>query len=123
MVEAVVAAAGLALGGIAAGLVAMLYGALAVAAWRLYARSPGTACGCLGASDAPVTVTHVAVNLAAATVAAFAIAHGSPLTAVGSGVWLRVAFVLLVACGAGLAASLLDALPTLGALTREGRSR
>ena len=122
-VEAVTAVTALAVGGIAAAAVAVVYGALALAAWRLLARSPGTACGCLGPSDAPVTATHVVVNIAAAIVSMLAVATGSPLAAVGSGIWSRLAFVVLVGCSAWLVASVLDALPALNAAVREGGSR
>ena len=113
----------LAIGGVAAAAVAVVYGALALAAWRLLVRSPGTACGCLGASDSPVHATHIVVNIAAGFVAALATANGSPIAAVGAGVWPRIAFVALVGCCAALVASVLDALPTLNAAVREGGSR
>ena len=103
--------------------VAAIYGALALAAWRLLVRAPGTACGCLGASDTPVTATHVVVNVAAALVAGLAAATPSPFSAVESGVWSRVAFVVLVGCCAWLVTSVLDALPALNAVAREGGSR
>src|SRR5205085_4543178 len=122
-VEMATAVAALVMGGIAAVAVAVVYGALAIAAWRLLVRSPGTACGCLGASDTPVTATHVVVNLAGAILAALAAANGSPLTAVGSGVGSRLAFIVLVGCCAWLVTSVLDALPALGAAVREGGSR
>jgi hypothetical protein len=122
-VEIVTAVVALAIGGIAAAGVAAVYAALALAAWRLLARAPGTACGCLGASDAPVTATHVVVNIAAVFVAAFAVATASPLSAVGSGIWSRLAFVVLVGCCAWLVTSVLDALPALNAAAREGGSR
>ena len=112
-VEAGVAAAGLAFGGWAAAAVAVVYAALALAAWRLFVSAPGTACGCLGVSDAPVSAVHIWVNLAAAVAAAVAIAAGPPLSAVGAGVWARIAFVLLVGCCAALVATALDALPAV----------
>jgi hypothetical protein len=122
--EVAAAGAALAIGGVAAAAVAVLYGALALAAWRLLVRSPGTACGCLGASETPVTATHVVVNVAAFFVAALAVAaNGSPITAVGSSAWARIAFVVLVGCCAALVALVLDALPALNAAMREGGSR
>ena len=45
-VEVLAACTALAAGGVAAAVVAVLYAALALAAGRLLARSPGTACGC-----------------------------------------------------------------------------
>ena len=122
-VEIVTAVAGLAVGGIAAAAVAIVYAALALAAARLFVRSPGTACGCLGASDAPVTATHIVVNVAAVFVAAFAAAAGAPLAAVGRGAWSQLAFVVLVGCCAWLLTSVLDALPVLNATAREGGAR
>jgi hypothetical protein len=116
-VEALAAAAGLAAGRVGAIAVAVVFGALTFAAWRLFLRSPGTPCGCIGASDAPVTATHIVVNLAAV----LATAGGeSPLAAVGTNLWSRVAFLLLVGCCAWLVAAVLDSLPTLNATMREG---
>lgn len=122
-VEVITATAALAFGGPAAAAVALVYAALALAAWRLYVRAPGTACGCLGATDAPVTSTHVVVNVVASLLAAIAVAHGSPITAVGSSFWERTAFVALVGCGAASVALVLDALPALNAAMRQGGSR
>jgi hypothetical protein len=122
-VEVISAGAALAIGGLAAAAVAVVYAALALAAWRLLVRSPGTACGCLGGSDAPVTRAHIVVNIAAVFVAAMATATGSPIVAVGSNVWARLAFVVLAGCCASLVALVLDALPTLNAAVREGGSR
>ena len=124
VVEAGAATAGLAAGGFAAIAVAVVYGALALAAWRLLVRSPGTACGCIGASDAPVTATHIVVNLAAVIAAVLATAAGgSPLAAVGGNFWSHLAFVLLVGCCAWLVAALLESLPALNATVREGAAR
>jgi hypothetical protein len=122
VVEAGAALAGLATGGAAAAAVAAIYGVLALVAWRLLVRAPGTACGCLGTTDTPVTATHVVVNLAAAIAAILATGAGSPLAAVGSGSWSRVAFVLLVGCCAWLVASAFEALPALVA-ARGGNTR
>ena len=122
-VEAAVATAGLLIGGPAAAAVAVIYGALTVAAWRLLARAPGTPCGCLGASDAPVTATHVVVNVAAVVAAALASAGGAPLAAVGSGSWSRLAFVVLVGCCAALVTLVVEGIPRLDAAVREGGSR
>jgi hypothetical protein len=123
VVELSVAAAGVAIGGIAAVAVAAVYLALAIAAWRLLVRSPGTACGCLGVSDTPVTPTHIIVNFAALIAAALASAAGSPLAAVGSSAPARFAFVVLVGCCAWLVAIILDTLPALNARAQEGTAR
>jgi len=121
--EVMSATAALAIGGVGAGAVAILYAALAFAAWRLHVRSPGTACGCLGPSAAPVTATHIVVNVVAALLAAIASVHGSPISAVGSGFWERAAFIVLVGCCAALVALVLDALPGLATAMRQGGSR
>ena len=121
--EASVAVAGLAAGRVAAAAVVIVYAALAVAAWRLLVRSPGTACGCLGPSDAPVTKMHVMVNVAGVMAAALATGAGSPLAAASAGVWSTLAFVALVACCASLVASMLESLPALAAAIREDGSR
>jgi hypothetical protein len=120
VVELAVAAAGLALGGWAAAAVAAIYVALAIAAWRLFVQAPGTACGCLGASDAPVSKTHIVVNAAAALVAVLAIAGGPPLLAVGDSAWARFVFVALVGCCALLVAAVLDVRPALTRAATEG---
>ena len=122
MVEAIAGAAGLAAGG-AAIAVGVIYGALAVAAWRLFVRSPRTGCGCIGAADTPVAATHIVVNVAATIAALLASGAGTPLSAVGSDLWSRVAFVLLVGCCAWLVTAALDTLPVLNATVREGNSR
>ena len=121
--EISVAVAGLAIGGLAAIGVAIVFGALALVAWRLLASAPDTSCGCLGASNAPVTGAHLFINIAAAGAAVLATASGSPLAAAGTDPWARVAFVLFVGCGAWLGALVLDAVPRLNAATREGTSR
>jgi hypothetical protein len=122
-IELGVAAVGVAIGGTAAWAVAAMYLALAIAAWRLRVRSPGTACGCLGVSDTPVTATHVIVDFAAVAAALLASPAGSPLAAAGNNVFARVAFVLLVACCAWLVAIILDSLPALNALAHKGDAR
>jgi hypothetical protein len=114
------AVAGLAIGGAAAAVVAIFYAALAIAAWRLLTSSPGTACGCLGASDAPATPMHVVINIAALIAAALAATAGPPLHAAGRDLWSRVAFVVLAGCCAWLVASIVDALPALHSAMRGG---
>jgi hypothetical protein len=124
VVEVGAATAGLAAGGFAAIAIAVIYGALTLAAWRLLVRSPGTPCGCIGSSDAPVTATHIVVNLAAVIAALLATAAGgSPLAEVGSNLWSHLAFVLLVGCCAWLVAALLESLPALNATVREGAAQ
>jgi len=123
LAEIAAAGAGIAFGRVAAGVVAALYAALVVAAWRLYRRAPDTPCGCIGASTAPASATHVAVNLAAMIVAVLATASGSPLSSVGHDAWLRVAFVGLVGCCAALVVVVIDTLPSLRAAVHEDRTR
>jgi hypothetical protein len=122
-VELLVAMAGVAIGGAAAIAVAAVYLALAIAAWRLLVRSPGTACGCLGVADTPVTVTHIVVNFASVIASLLAAAAGPPLAAAGSGTWARVSFVVLVTCCAWLVAMIIDTLPALNARIHESDSR
>jgi hypothetical protein len=123
VIEVGVAAAGLAIGGAAAWAVAAMYLALAIAAWRLLVRSPGTACGCLGVSETPATPPHVIVNFAVVVAALLASAAGSPLTAAGSSVLARATFVALVGCCAWLVAITLDSMPALTALARKSEAR
>ena len=123
VIEVSVAVAGLAIGGFGAWVVAAMYLALAIASWRLLVRSPGTACGCLGVSETPVTATHVIVNFAAVIAALLASTMGSPLTAAGNSVLARVTFAGLVGCCAWLVAIILDSLPALNALAQKGDAR
>ena len=121
-VELGAAGTGVAFGGPAAAAVAVVYAALAVAAWRLFTRAPGTPCGCLGASTAPASAAHVAMNVIAAIAAALAIAAGSPLAAVGHDAGRLVAFVVLVGCCTALVDVVIETLPALNASTRERSS-
>jgi len=117
------ATAGIAIGAWAALAVATLYLGLAVVAARLLRRAPGANCGCLGASDAPVSPAHVVVDGAAVVAAVFAAFGGSPLAAAGNNVGVRLAFLAAIACCAWLAAQLLDALPALDRAARAGGAR
>jgi hypothetical protein len=54
---------------------------------------------------------------------AIATVRGSPITAVGSGLSERTAFVVLVGCGAASVTLVLDALPALTTAMRQGGSR
>jgi hypothetical protein len=122
-IEVATSVVALLVGGPAAAAVAVVYGALAIAAWRLLVRAPGTACGCLGASDAPVTALHIVVNVVAMVVAVLATSQGSPFAAAGDSIWARGTFIVLVVCCASLVTLLLDTLPALSAAMREGGSR
>ena len=123
VVEMAAAAAGIAFGGYAAIAVALVYAGLAVGAARLLVRSPGTNCGCLGGSDAPVSVSHVIVDGAAAVAALLAATGGSPLAAAGSGITARITFLVATGCCAWLGVQLLDALPALNRAVRAGGTR
>ena len=121
--EMAAAAAGIASGGWAAIAVAVVYAALAVAAARLLVRSPGTNCGCLGVSDAPVSVAHVVVDGGAAVAALLAATGGSPLGAAGESLTARITFLVATGCCAWLVVQLLDALPALNRAVRAGGAR
>jgi hypothetical protein len=104
--ECVIATSGLLFGGRAALAVAACYAALAIAALGLLVRAPGTACGCLGGSEAPVTPAHVVLDTAAAVVATFAAGAGSPLRYLSDDPVLGMASLMLAGCAAWLAALL-----------------
>ena len=112
--------AGALLGGRFAFAVAACYLVLTVFAVRLLLRAPTTPCACLGSSNAVVTRTHVAIDVAAACVAIAAASGGPPLAQLGAR-WLAGAvFVALVACCVRLAALALEELPQLGVAAKEG---
>jgi hypothetical protein len=117
------AAAGIAYGSWAAIGVALVYAALAVAAARLLVRAPGTNCGCLGVSDAPVSVAHVVVDGAAAVAALLAATGDSPLGAAGESLTARITFLVATGCCAWLGVQLLDALPAVNRAVRAGGAR
>jgi hypothetical protein len=123
VVEMAAATAGIAYGGYAGVVVALVYAGLAVVAARLLVRSPGTNCGCLGGSDAPVSVSHVVVDGAAALAALLAATGGSPLGAPGSSLTAHLTFLVATGCCAWLGVQLLDALPALNREVRAGGTR
>lgn len=120
--EAVLAATALATGWPAAVVaVATSYaGFAAFVAWALVRRLPLASCGCLGAIDTPPTPLHVALNLAAAGVAAAGAATGvPPLDEMLAGQPLGgVPFVALVALTTWLAVVAMSELPRTLALRR-----
>jgi hypothetical protein len=122
-VEVVAAGAGLAFGGPAALAVAVIYFALAVVAVRLIVRAPGTNCGCLGASNTPVSIGHVIIDGAAVAAGLLAGFGGSPVAAAGTSAPVRLAFLAAIACCAWLAAQVLAALPALSRATRTEGAR
>jgi hypothetical protein len=121
--ELLVAVLGAAIGSYAALAVAAAYLLLTVVALRLLRRAPSTPCGCLGAPDAPVTRTHVAVNAVAALVALAAATGSAPLGYRPDPVAGAAAFLVLVACLAHITTLLVDAQPALRVAMQRGRSR
>jgi len=119
-VELGAACAGAAVGHAAALLVACVYAGLTVPAVRLLRRAPATPCGCLGASDAPVSRAHVALNIAAVLLAVAAAFGGAPLAGITSLPLAGVPFVVLVLCAARLAALTIDELPALTRASGQG---
>jgi len=119
-VEVGAAVAGGLLGGPAALAVAACYVILAAVALALLIRAPATPCACLGASNAVVTRTHVAINLGAAGFAMVAATGGSPLAALSDGWVPGVVIAVLVACCVQLAMLALETLPEVTAAIREG---
>jgi hypothetical protein len=111
-VEFAAALAGVAIGGVGALAVAVVFAALTFSAARLLARAPATPCGCLGARDAVVTRAHVVVNASAALIAFGASAAGSPLAALSSLPLAGIPYLVLVACAARLSWLMLSARPT-----------
>ena len=117
--EVVLAAAVLGLGGaLPAALVAVAYAAFAVFAFRQSRRGAG--CGCFGESDAPATNLHVAMDAAAAVMAAVAATQGAPavraLAADGAAA-LLFGIALLVTATAALRLAL-TALPEVATAVR-----
>ncbi len=111
--EVAAAVVGAVFGHLGALSVAAVFGALTVVAVRLLRRAPATPCGCLGASDAPVSRAHVAVNLAAVMAAVAAASGGPPLARIPDLPLAGVPFVVLVLCAARCASLLIDELPAL----------
>jgi hypothetical protein len=121
VIEVTAGAAGAVFGSYAALAVAAVYLALTIAAARLLRRAPATPCGCLGASDAPVSVAHVVVNISAVAVSVAAAFGGSPLARIADLPLAGVPFVVLVLCATWLATLTIDALPALNRAIKGGR--
>lgn len=117
--ELTIAILGATFGHVGALLVAALYAGLAVVALRLLRRAPATPCGCLGASDAPVSRAHVALNVVAALVAVAA-ASGAPFAVLGAQPLAGIPFVVLALCTARLATITIDELPAVVRAAQEG---
>ena len=122
--EAAVGVAALAFGDrVSAALLALSY--LAFAAFVVLALrrgAPISSCGCFGKADTPPSRVHVAINLGAvAAGVAVAVQPGAGLVHVlASQPLAGVPFVLLLACGVGLAFLALSSLPRTMALVRPG---
>jgi hypothetical protein len=119
--EGVVALAVVWRGGSAAWLLAALYSAFALVAWRLRGRNVD--CGCFGAASTKSSWIHVVVNVTAAAIAAWAAAIDVPglrsaaddLPAGG------IAHLVLVAAGTAAMVALLTVLPAVRDLSRSPR--
>jgi len=122
--EAVVGVAALAVGdrvtAVLLGLSFLAFAAFVALALRRDA--PISSCGCFGKADTPPSRVHVAINLGAVAAAAgVAVQPSAGLPDVLSGQPLAgVPFVLLLACGVGLAFLALTSLPRTMALVRPG---
>jgi hypothetical protein len=122
VVECAAAVAGAAFGGAWAVLVGAGYAALAFVAFGLARRAPAVPCGCLGATDAPASLAHVCLNVACAVVS-FVVAFGErPWSVVQDQPLAGVPFLVLSASCAWLAELSVEALPSLQAAIREGRT-
>jgi len=119
--ELAVAPGALAGGGrVLAALVAASYAGFALFVLAALRRGvPLSSCGCFGASDTPPTAVHLALNIAAAGVAA-AVALGAPgadgllsVTSMDGSLLLRAAFVVSTAAAAWLAYAALTLLPRM----------
>jgi hypothetical protein len=97
-----------------AGLVALSYlGFAAFVGLALRRGSPVSSCGCFGRADSPPTVSHAALNLAAAATAGWAAlhAHADVVTVLRRQPLAGVPLVLLIGAGAYLAYLVMGALP------------
>jgi hypothetical protein len=122
LVELAIGVVGGSFGGRSAFAVAACYLMLTVFAVVLLVRAPTTPCACLGSTGAAVTRAHVAVDVAALSVAVAAASDGSPFAQL-SGHWFAAAvFVALIACCVKLAALVLEELPQLAAANRDRRA-
>jgi hypothetical protein len=104
---------GAAIGSVGALFVAMVYLGLTLSSARLLRRAPEVPCACFGASRAPVSAAHVAVNAGATVIALSAIAGGSPLAVMFSLPFAGVLFLVLVGCAARLTWLLLALRPAV----------
>ena len=119
VVEVAIAAVALAWGGaLSAAAVAVAYLGFAAFSAVVRSRSKGQAsCGCFGASDAPLGLVHVAIDLALAAVAIALVIDpiGNVWNEAADTPWAGVPFVALVALVAWLVQVSLTLLPELWA--------
>ena len=117
-VEIAVAAAAIAYGTpVTAGLMMLLYGGFTVFSWRLAAGGDAASCGCFGATEAPTTAGHVALNAVATAVCAAAVAWptGGVSDVLAEQPLLGLPFVALTAVAAWLWYVMLELVPELQA--------
>ncbi len=122
LVEIAVGTAGIVAGRGAALVVAATYLVLAAYSLRLLIVAPTKPCNCLGASSAPVTRGHVALNAGAAVVALMAAGGLSPFAQLSDLPLAGVPYLVLVACCTWLGVLMLTAYPALRVEQRRGAS-
>ena len=99
---------------LAAGAVALSYlGFAGFVALALRRGSPVSSCGCFGKADSPPTVTHAALNLAAAATAGWAALHAHPgaITVLRRQPLAGIPLVLLIGAAVYLAYLVMGDLP------------
>ena len=108
-------------GGATAWILAALYSAFALIAWRLRGRNVD--CGCFGAASTKSSWIHVVVNVLAAAVSAWAAAVDVPglRAAAGDLPAGGVAHLVLVVAGTAAMIALLTVLPAVRDLSRSPR--
>jgi len=118
--EITVGVAGAVFGGLAAALVASTYAALAGYVVHLLRHAPDKPCECLGPKSAPVTRSHLALNVGAATVAGLATFGKAPVRYVIEQPLGGVPYLVLVACCTWIGTLVLGAYADLRAASSEG---
>ena len=121
--ELAIGLAGIVIGGTAAIVVAVAYGAPTVAALLLWRRGAPERRAAASAHPPRPRAVHTSPSTRAAAVAAAVAAFGPrPFTVIADQPLAGVPFLVLVALAAGLAALVADSLPALRATVREGDS-
>ena len=112
-------------GAVYAGLLALSYAGFAVfVAVAMRKGTPVSSCGCFGEADAPPTLLHIVLNLAAASLATAAVFDPAPsLTAIlDDPSWTLLPLALLTVTGAYLSFVIMAVLPgTLSAVRGDHR--